>query len=165
MNRQPDADDRLPEAVNRSIKRHTVYSAVGALIPIPMIEVVTSTSMQIQMIAQLCDIYQIRFSEQAVKASLATFVGVMIPAGSVGASAYFLARAIPVVGPVLGLTTAPVLAGAMTWATGRVFAWHFERGGSMENFQAKDAITRFRQEFSEGKRRAGAFVRNGAAAA
>ena len=80
-------------AASRSIRRHTLYAAAGTLIPIPFIEVVTSTSMQIHMIAQLCDIYGVRFSEHAVKASLATFVGVIIPSGSIGVSAYMLARA------------------------------------------------------------------------
>lgn len=58
------------------------------------------------------------------------------------------------------LTTAPVLAGAMTWAIGRVFAWHFEGGGSLDDFRAEDAVTRFKQEFSEGQRRARDFVRS-----
>lgn len=145
-------------AASRSIRRHTLYAAAGTLIPIPMIEVVTSTSMQIHMIAQLCDIYGVRFSENAVKASLATFVGVIIPSGSIGVSAYMLARAVPVVGPVLGLTTAPVLAGGMTWAIGRVFAWHFDGGGSLDDFRANDAITRFKKEFADGKRRVSRFA-------
>lgn len=150
--------EQLTDAAIHSIKRHTLYAAAGTLIPIPFIEVVTSTSMQIHMIAQLCDIYRVRFSEHAVKASLATFVGVIVPSGSIGASAYTLARAVPVVGPVLGLITAPVLAGSMTWAIGRVFAWHFERGGSLDDFRAEDAIARFRKEFAEGKRRVSQFA-------
>lgn len=147
-------DDNLPDAVNRSINRHAMYSAGAVLIPIPMIEVVTNTTMQIHLIARLCDLYQVRFSQHAVKASIATFVGVVLPTGKIGVAAYLTARAVPVVGPILGLTTAPVLAGAMTWAIGRVFAWHFEHGGSLDDFQADDAIARFKQEFSEGKRRA-----------
>jgi len=160
MSRQNIVAYNRSDAARQSIRRHTIYAATGALIPIPMIEVVTSTSMQVQMIAQLCDLYEVRFSEQAVKAALATFVGVVVPAGGIGASAYIVARSVPVIGPVLGLTTAPLLAGAMTWAIGRVFAWHFERGGSMDDFRADDAIARFRYEFSEGKRRAGEFLRN-----
>lgn len=152
------SSEKLPDAASRSIRRHTLYAAAGTLIPIPFIEVVTNTSMQIHMIAQLCDIYGVRFSEHAVKASLATFVGVVVPSGSIGASVHTLARAVPVVGPVLGLTTAPVLAGAMTWAIGRVFAWHFERGGSLDDFRAEDAIARFRKEFAEGKRRVSQFA-------
>lgn len=152
------SSEKLPDAASRSIRRHTLYAAAGTLIPIPFIEVVTNTSMQIHMIAQLCDIYGVRFSEHAVKASLATFVGVVVPSGSIGASVYTLARAVPVVGPALGLTTAPVLAGSMTWAIGRVFAWHFERGGSLDDFRAEDAIARFRKEFAEGKRRVSQFA-------
>ena len=137
-----------------------MYSAAGALIPIPMIEAVTSTSTQFHMIAQLCDIYGVRFSQHAVKASMATFASVIMPSGSLGYAVYSAARAVPVAGPVLGLTTAPVLAGAMTWATGRVFAWHFETGGTLDDFRAGDMLARFRREFAQGRRRARDFMRN-----
>lgn len=159
MNETKDLPVTLPHAVTRAINRHAIYSATGALIPIPMIEVVTSTTMQFHLIAKLCDIYEVRFSDHAVKASLATFASVILPAGGLGAAAYTVARAVPVIGPVLGLTTAPVLAGAFTFAIGRVFAWHFENGGTIETFQAEDAVERFKQEFAAGKRRAAALVR------
>lgn len=149
----------LPNTVTRLIHRHSLYAVAGALIPVPMIEVVTSTSAQIHLVAQLCDIYQVRFSDQAIKASLATFASVALPASGLGAAAYMAARAVPVIGPLLSLTTAPVLAGAMTWAVGRVFAWHFEKGGTIEDFRTADAVDRFKQEFAEGKRRAAAFIR------
>lgn len=135
------------------IRRHSLYAAAGALIPIPMIEVVTSTTSQLHMIAELCDLYGVRFSDHAVKASIATFAGAVVPASGLGTSAYLVARAVPGIGPVLGLATAPLLAGAITWATGRVFAWHFEQGGTLGDFRAEDAVARFKREFKEGKRR------------
>ena len=159
MDNTKNLPDTLPNTVMRAINRHAIYSATGALIPIPMIEVVTSTSMQFHLIARLCDLYEVRFSDHAVKASLATFASVVLPAGSLGVAAYTVARAVPVIGPVLGLTTAPVLAGAFTFAIGRVFAWHFETGGTIETFKTEDAVERFKQEFAAGKRRAAAFVR------
>lgn len=164
MTHEADSAPDLTGAVPDIIRRHSLYAAGGALIPIPMIEVLTSTSSQLHMISELCELYGIRFSDQAVKASLVTFAGLVVPAGKIGASAYLMARAVPVVGPVLGLATAPVLAGAMTWATGRVFAWHFERGGTLGDFDAEDAVARFKREFSQGKRRIRGQLGRGAAA-
>ncbi|MBO6783268.1 MAG: DUF697 domain-containing protein [Alphaproteobacteria bacterium] len=158
----PETGRNLPAMVSDSINSHAIWAAATALIPIPMIEVLTNTTMQIHMISRLCDIYEVKFSEQAVKASIATFVGVVVPAGSIGTSAYFAVRAIPVVGPVVSLAVAPALSGAMTWAIGRVFAWHFERGGSLADFDADAAVDRFKREFEAGRRRAGAFVNGNA---
>lgn len=156
----PVTGESLPIIVNRSINRHALWAAGAAMIPIPMIEVVTNTTMQIHMIAKLCDFYGVKFSDQAVKAAIGTFVGVVVPAGGIGASAYLVARSVPLFGPVLGFTTAPLLAGGMTWAIGRVFAWHFDRGGTMVDFDAESATARFRREFEAGKRFTRDFVRS-----
>ena len=156
----PETGESLPIIVNRSINRHALWAAGASMIPIPMIEVVTNTTMQIHMIAQLCDHYGVKFSDQAVKAAIGTFVGVVVPVGGIGTSAYLATRSVPVLGPVLGFTTAPLLAGGMTWAIGRVFAWHFDRGGTMTDFNAESATARFRREFEAGKRFTRQFVRN-----
>ena len=155
----PETGENLPIIVNRSINRHALWAAGASIIPIPMIEVVTNTTMQIHMIAQLCDFYDVKFSDQAVKAAIGTFVGVVVPAGGIGASAYLAARSVPLIGPVLGFTTAPFLAGGMTWAIGRVFAWHFDRGGTMIDFDAESATERFRREFEAGKQFTRDFIR------
>src|SRR5690606_42113736 len=55
----------LPELVSHTIKRHAAYAAAGGLIPIPLVEVAASGTIQLRMIARLCDHYDLPFSEQA----------------------------------------------------------------------------------------------------
>ena len=145
--------DDLPTTVNQVIRRHAMYAAAGGLIPVPLIEVLTSGTIQLRMISQLCDAYDVPFSENAIKASVATLVGSLLPASSLGYTVLSFTRAVPVVGPVLGLATIPVLAGAATWAVGRVFAWHFAGGGTLTDFDAESAKEDFKREFEEGKRK------------
>lgn len=149
----------LPHPAHEIVNRHAVYAAAGGLIPVPLIELVTSGTIQLRMIAKLCDLYELRFSEQAVKAAIAALVGSALPFTSVGHLTSSLFRAVPVVGPVLGLATLPALAGATTWAIGRVFAWHFASGGTLEDFNVEAKKEQFKREFAEGKRRASEFVR------
>ena len=149
----PVVDD-LPAAANKIINRHTAYAAAGGLIPIPLIEVVTSGTVQIRMIAKLCDMYEVPFSQNAILASVATLVGSLLPVCSLVYTVLSFSRAIPVVGPILGLTTIPALAAAATWAVGRVFAWHFAEGGSLDDFDAESAKDDFKREFEEGKTKA-----------
>lgn len=143
----------LPTTVNQIIRRHTMYAAAGGLIPVPLIEVLTSGTIQLRMISQLCDTYEVPFSENAIKASIATLIGSLLPVSSLGYSVLSFTRAVPVVGSVLGLATIPAMAAAATWAVGRVFAWHFEGGGTLEDFDAESAKEDFKREFEEGKRK------------
>lgn len=159
---QDDADgddtttvaDDLPAHVTHTIRRHAMYAAAGGLIPVPLLEIVTSGTIQIRLVAKLCDIYGVSFSENAVKAALGTMIASILPAGALGASVFTMVRAVPVVGPLLSLATMPALAGAATWAVGRIFAWHFANGGTLENFDAESSKEDFKREFEAGKRRA-----------
>lgn len=155
----------LPKLVDETIRRHAIYAGVGGLIPIPLAEVVASGTIQLRMIAQLSDLYDLPFSEQAVKAAIASLVGSVLPMTGLGYAAFSLVRAVPLVGPVLGMATMPAFAAAMTWAVGRVFAWHFASGGTIENFDAAAKREQFKREFEEGKRRASEFARSSKAAA
>lgn len=146
--------DDLPTTVNHVIRRHAMYAAAGGLIPIPLAEVLTSGTIQIRMISQICDAYGVAFSANAIKASVATLVGSLLPVSSVGYTVLSFTRAVPVVGPILGLATIPLMAAAATWAVGRVFAWHFNEGGTLEDFDAENAKDDFKREFEEGKRKA-----------
>lgn len=155
----------LPQLAHEIVNRHALYAAAGGLIPLPLVEVVTSGTIQLRMIAKLAEIYELPFSEQAVKAAIASLAGSVLPLSVVGRTTFSLFRAVPVVGPALSLTTVPVLSGAVTWAIGRVFAWHFTNGGTIENFDASAKAEEFKREFQEGKRRAAAFVKGGKKAA
>jgi len=146
--------DELPAAVTHTIRRHAMYAAAGGLIPVPLLEIVTSGTIQIRLVSKLCDIYGVSFSENAVKAALGTMIASILPAGALGVSVFAMVRAVPVVGPLLSLATLPALAGAATWAVGRIFAWHFANGGTLENFDAESNKDDFKREFEAGKRQA-----------
>lgn len=156
-----EAEVSLPDVVNSTIKRHAAYAAVGGLIPIPMVEVLASGTIQMRMIAQLAEEYGLPFSEQSVKASIAALVGSVLPVTGIGYGVFSLMRSVPLVGPILGFATMPALAAALTWAVGRIFAWHFASGGTIENFDPTAKREQFKREFEEGKRRAADFVKSG----
>ncbi|WP_085584694.1 YcjF family protein [Thalassospira mesophila] len=141
------------------IHRHSAYAAVGGLVPIPFFEMAASSTIQLRMIAKLCDVYGIPFSENTIKSAVATLVATVLPASGVGLAATKLMRRVPVVGTVFGLIAMPSFAAACTYALGRVFAWHFARGGTTSDFNAEEMKDRFKNEFAEGKRKATDFVK------
>lgn len=148
----------LDTAVNKVIHRHTLYAAGCGIIPVPFLEIVAAGSVQLRMITKLCEIYGLRFSENSVKASIGTLVAAALPQSTLGYTTYSFVRTVPLIGPLFGLVTMPALSAATTWALGRVFAWHFARGGKVETFDAAAMKERFKEEFEEGKRKVAEFV-------
>jgi uncharacterized protein (DUF697 family) len=156
------ADDETRANACHCIHRHCAYAAVGGLVPVPFLEMATSSTIQLRMISKLCDIHGVRFSENAVKNAMGTLVATILPATGVGYAAASLMRSVPVVGSVFNLVAMPTLVAASTYALGRVFDWHFARGGSVANFNADEMKDRFKDEFEEGKRKASEFVKGDA---
>ncbi|WP_417843132.1 YcjF family protein [Thalassospira sp.] len=153
--------DELRAQSRDCIHRHSVYAAVGGLVPIPFLEMATSSTIQLRMLAKLCDIYGVPFSENAIKNSVATLVATVFPVTGVGVATASLIRRIPVAGTVFGMVAMPTFAAASTYALGRVFSWHFARGGTACDFDSEEMKDRFKSEFAEGKRKASEFVKGG----
>ncbi|HBU99808.1 MAG TPA: DUF697 domain-containing protein [Thalassospira lucentensis] len=156
-----EEEAELRAVVRGCIHRHAAYAAVGGLVPIPFLEMAASSTIQLRMVAKLCDAYGVPFSENAIKSSIATLVATVLPVTGVGYATARLIRRVPVVGTIFGVVAMPTFAAACTYALGRVFAWHFAKGGTVADFDADEASEKFKDEFAEGKRKASEFVKGG----
>ena len=117
----------------RLVNSYIGWSAGASLIPIPGLDLAGIGAAQLKMIDDLAKIYGVPFSQNAAKSIVGALVGsggsvlVAIPAAS-------LLKFVPLVGHLAALFTEPALAGAATWALGRVFIMHFESGGTFLDF-------------------------------
>jgi uncharacterized protein (DUF697 family) len=145
---EDDVQDRLVSSI---IRHHAAYSAAGGLIPVPLLDIAASTTIQIRMIAQLCEAYDLPFSKQAVKSAVSALLASALPTATVGYPTISLAKGVPVVGPLLGVLTMPAYNAIITYAVGRVFSWHFARGGTLEDVDAKELSGRMAAEMKAGK--------------
>ena len=130
---QPDAapskDDPSKEAqASATIKRYATYGAVTGLIPLPVVDFVVLTGIQVKMISALADIYKVPFSKDAVKSYVVAIIGGIVPVSPIAGTAIHAVRFVPFIGPLMGIAVVPAFAAAMTWAVGRVFATHFHEG-------------------------------------
>lgn len=145
----------LKQEVDAVIKRHAAYGLASGVIPVPLVDLTVSSTVQLRMIAQLAELYGIPFSEQVAKGTVASLVSSAIPLAGVGAATFSVMRAVPLVGPILGLATLPALYAAITYAVGRTFAWHFSQGGNFDTIDPKAFRARFSREFSKARDDAG----------
>lgn len=135
-----------------SLVRKNIYicSAIG-LIPLPAIDLVALTGVQLNMLYQLSRIYDIPFKREAAKSVLAALLGgggSTALAQSASASAL---KSIPILGTIIGGAALPVLAGASTYAVGKVFIQHFESGGTFLTFDPEKVKAYFAKVQEEGK--------------
>jgi len=137
----------LPEPI---IKRHVVFSMGAGFIPIPILDIAAVTAVQLDMIKQLCKVYDQDYNETSGKAFVGTFASTTLArmsAHSVGS----IFKAIPVIGSALGGATVAAFAGATTYAIGQVVARHFDSGGSILDFDSEELKDFYEEQVEKGK--------------
>jgi uncharacterized protein (DUF697 family) len=140
------------QQARKSVKNYMWWSMGAGLIPVPFVDLVAVSGVQLRMIAGLSKIYGVEFHENRGKSIIAALIGYIVPNtlsfGSVGS----LIKAIPVVGQLAGAPSMVLFCGASTYALGRVFIQHFESGGTFLTFDPAKVKEYFQKEFEEGKK-------------
>jgi uncharacterized protein (DUF697 family) len=131
---------------DRIIKRHVLWSVGAGLMPLPIVDVIAVSAIQLDMLRQLASEYGVSFSESEGKAWVSALAGNLV--ARIGANALKL---IPGIGSVLGGITASIVSGASTYAVGQVAKNHFEAGGTFANMDMNAARRAYEQEFEQGK--------------
>ncbi|MBF0573054.1 MAG: DUF697 domain-containing protein [Desulfamplus sp.] len=142
--------ERLQKAEQATRKR--VYAAVGAgLIPLPVIDFIALTGIQMELVQSLCKIYDVPFMKNIGKTLVTTLVGGGLP---VHASPFLasLVKNIPLIGTTTGAVTLSVVGGSCTYAIGKVFTQHFESGGTLLNFDPEEMRDYFQSYYKEGEK-------------
>jgi uncharacterized protein (DUF697 family) len=110
--------------------RKSVYASMGiGIVPLPLFNVAAVTGSNLILARRLSELYGVEFKEGVAKKIIISIIG----AGTgVAASPWVesLVAGIPLIGLPLTIGTKPALNGMTTYALGRMFVTHFERGGS-----------------------------------
>ena len=128
------------------IKEHVLWSLGAGLVPLPLIDVAAVTVVQLDMIKQICRSYGKNYSDSEGKVLLSALTGGTL--ARLGASAL---KALPGIGTLLGGVSMSIMAGASTYAVGRVAIMHFETGGTLFDIDLNSAKKMYDQEFEKGK--------------
>lgn len=134
------------ERADRIVERSVGWSLGAGLIPIPVADMVAVTAIQIDMVHELTKIYGVDFRRRNLETWLNTLAGSALP--KLGSQAV---KMIPGIGAVVGGVSMAILSGASTYATGQVFMDHFEKGGTLEDFDVEAMKGFYQREFERGK--------------
>lgn len=134
-----------------TIVRHNTYWAAGVgIIPVPLIDFVGISVVNVKMMRELAMHYDVPFNEHLGKSLLASLIsGVLGPTLAYGSIGVAL-RSIPGIGQLFNMVAGPVMAGAVTYAIGKVFMVHFGTGGNLFNFDPEVFKEYFTKQLAEG---------------
>ena len=139
------------EEINKVI-RHHVWSAMGvALVPLPVVDYVALTGIQMNLLRRLAKMYEVPFLQDKVKNIISPLVGAAMP-GIFGVPlAVSLIKFVPLIGQSVGMLSMPIIAGASTYALGKVFLQHFASGGTFLTFNPEKVKAYYAEMFKEGQ--------------
>lgn len=140
------------------VERHAVTAMGAGLVPIPLVDLIAITGIQVNMISRLSKLYGVEFSKNKSKTIISALIGGSIPAFAAMPVAS-LFQAIPVIGWGLGASSMSILAGSSTYAVGRVFTRHFATGGDISNLDVNASTDYMKEQYQKGKKQAGDFIK------
>lgn len=144
-----DFTNRISQ-VNDITKNYVIISMGAALIPIPLLDLVAISSVQLKMLHKLASLYQIKFSKNLTKPLIGALLGGLVPV-SISTRMASLAKGVLGVGTATGIISLSILSGAATYAISRVFTQHFESGGTFLDFEPEKVREYFINEFKRGQ--------------
>lgn len=129
------------------IREHVIWSCGAGLVPVPIVDFVAVTAIQLDLIRQLSTLHGISYEEGQGKVWIGALTGGAL--ARIGASAI---KAIPGIGSIIGGLSMSIASGASTYGVGKVINRHFENGGTMGNLNVDEAKSRYEAEYEEGKK-------------
>ena len=149
---KPEAAAGVRALVAEGIIKNYVAGSIGAsAIPLPVVDIAAIGALQLRMIQKLSKLYGQAFSQKLVRSSIVSLAGGFVGYG-LGATSSSLLKAVPGIGWLMGFATLPLMAGATTYALGKVFVKHFEDGGSLFDLEPDSLKALYVKELKRGKK-------------
>ena len=136
----------MSDAAEQVIKQHVVWACGAGLVPVPIIDFVAVTAIQVDLIRQLCTLYGASSEEGSGKMWVGALTGGIL--ARIGAS---VIKAIPGIGSVIGGLSMSIASGASTWGVGQVVNKHLAAGGTLIDLNVEKAKRDYGAEYERGK--------------
>ncbi len=135
------------QEANSTIRNHMVWSMGAGFIPVPIADFFAVGAIQLDMVRQLCRLYEIEFKETEGKAIITSLTS----SGLARLAARTIVKFIPGAGSFIGGMAVSVLSGASTYALGQAFKRHFDTGGTFLDFDLSRLKKVYDEMFEKGK--------------
>lgn len=133
-----------------TIKNHAITAMGIGVLPVPGIDLVALTTVQLNLVRKLGEMYGHKLSDQLGTKLIGSLLSGYLPL-AIAAPVASVLKFIPGVGIAAGVLAQATLAGATTYAVGKLFLEHFESNGSFLDFDASRMKDKLKAKVEEGK--------------
>lgn len=135
---------------DKLIRDYAFSSGLVGLVPLPLLDTLSLIGVQRFMLFRLSRLYGVPFKKNLSKIALTTSTsGITATTTSPLLSSLF--KLVPGVGSLAGGASMAAMGSASTYAVGKVFQQHFEKGGTLEDFDPEQAKEVFEAELAKGQ--------------
>ncbi|MFD0749305.1 YcjF family protein [Mucilaginibacter calamicampi] len=141
------------------VQNYMLWTGAAGVIPMPLVDFVAISSIQLAMLKKIGDIYGFSFSSNLGKSLISSLTGSYAASALGHGIGRSLLRSIPIIGGITSILAMPGFAAASTYALGKVFILHFESGGTFLDFdpvKSKEYYAKFLKSKMETKTEAAA---------
>jgi uncharacterized protein (DUF697 family) len=115
------------------VERHANFSAIGGVIPLPIINMASITAIIIRMVRLLSQLYGVPFQRNRARAIVIGLMGGVMPTGLATIATSTLIYFVPGYN-LVGLAVSSVSASAYARSIGQLLIEHFEKGSTLVDF-------------------------------
>ena len=137
----------IPTKAERIIKKSTISSMAAGAVPVPIVDVALVMGIQMKMLQQLCEAYEVNYSTEKMNAWIASILSGTLLMRFGGSALKFM----PGLGWLAGGATLALTSGASTFAIGNIAMGYLAEGQSFVEMDAKEAKEKFKAEYEKGK--------------
>jgi uncharacterized protein (DUF697 family) len=134
----------------RTVRKYMWLSMGASVVPLPVVNVLGVSALQLRMLQVLAEHYGVPFSKDLGKEIISSLLGSIVPTSFSVTTASAL-KMVPEAAVVVSTLSMPIFAGAATYAIGKIFIQHFESGSTFLEFEPAKVREHFRQEFERGE--------------
>lgn len=148
---EPAAQEVSKDDLDKTLRYHVWSAMAVGLVPLPIVDFVGITGIQLNLLRVLAKKYHIPFFKDSARSVLSSLVGGGVPVLATPPLVASAAKLIPGIGTTAGVVTMPAIAGASTYALGKVFIQHFASGGTFLTFDPEKVKAYYADMFTEGQ--------------
>jgi len=133
------------------VSKYAAWSSAFGVMPIPFADIAGISGTQVAMVAALCTLYDVKFSESWVRTILSAIAGGVAPWAVTSGVVTTLLKSVPGWGLGVGFLGMAGLSNLATRTIGKLFIEHFEAGGTLDDVDTDAMKETLSDEISKKK--------------
>ncbi len=144
--------DEKEKTARLVVDKYAKWSFGVGFIPVPALDLVGLTAVQIKMLSEIAKIYGQSIGDNKLRSIVSSVLSALLPHAFGRTAGVSLFKSIPVLGQVAAAVILPVTSAAATYAVGTIFIKHFASGGSFLTIDLSSMKSQMKEKMAEARK-------------